>query len=383
MKLRVLPVLAIFASVLFSCDLFTDGPGKDDPEVENFHVFSITPDAVTVPARGGEFEITVVSTQSEFDITIVDNWITEITRSGDRMKGETFRFSASANEGESARTGIVSVCTNEGVCVPVVITQPSSASSTGSKSFVHRNIGFRFTATWCGWCPYMDEAFHTVADDSSASFDFVTFHASAGYPLYLSDGANLSSYYKVQGYPTGVLNGWKEIQNYSTTSVTVTNIKNAITEFEGAFPCEAGIGISSTLNGNALEITATVDAVPGDYLISAFLLESGIVEAQARYFTTGGGETVSDFVHDNVARKTITSSPRGVAFEATQEEKVFEWVVLLNSAWSKTNLSIAVLVLKPYGTLSGNKTNTAYPDNYVVNAVIVPAGTTKEIEYAQ
>ena len=377
MKLRVLPALAIFASLLFSCDLLTDGPENEEEE------FSITPEVVTVPAEGGEFEITVVSTQSEFDITIVDNWITEITRSGDRMKGETFRFSASANEGESTRTGIVSVCTNEGVCVPVVITQPSSTSSTGNKSFVHRNIGFRFTATWCGWCPYMDEAFHTVADDPSASFDFVTFHASTGYPLYLADGANLASYYQVQGYPTGVLNGWMEIQNYSTTSVTVTNIKNAITEFDGKFPCEAGIGISSTLDGNRLDIQATVDAVPGDYLISAFLLESGIVEAQTKYYTSGGGGTINDFVHDNVARKTITSSPRGVAFEATQEEKVFEWVVLLNSAWSKTNLSIAVLVLKSYGTLSENKTNTAYPDNYVVNSVIVPVGTTQEIEYAE
>lgn len=381
MKFSVLPLLAMAASLLFSCDFFTEGPGND---VNDVPVFSITPDSVTVPAEGGEFEFTVVSTQSDYDVTIVDSWIAQISHSGDRKSGETFRFSASANEGTSARNGIVSVCTTDGVCVPVSVSQPA-ASSPGeeSKPFAHRNIGFRFTATWCGWCPYMDEAFHTMAEDESARFDFITFHASAGYPLYLQDGATLADYYGVRGFPTGVLNGWKEVDNYTAVSYTVQNIKEALTQFEGSLSCDAGIGLSSELETNLLSIKATVKAAPGDYLVSAFLLESGIVEPQAYFYTSGGGETRTDFVHDNVARKTLSKSPFGDAFTATGEESVFEWEVLVSSAWSKANLSVAVLVLRSYGADSAKKVSSTYPDNYVVNAVVAPVGTTKDIEYVQ
>lgn len=387
MKLRVLPALAMAASLLFSCDFFTDGPENGGEEIVD--VFSITPESVTVPAEGGEFEFTVVSTKSEYEITIVNDWITRLSRSGDRMKGETFRFNASANEGESARSGVVSVCTNDGVCVPVMVSQAAKASSgeEESKPFVHNNIGFRFTATWCGWCPYMDEAFHAAAEDKSVRFDFITFHASAGYPLYLSDGANLASKYNVEGYPTGVLNGWKNIDNYADISYTVARLKDAISQFDGSFTCDAGIGVSSELDINMLSIKATVKAIPGDYLLSAFLMESGIVEPQTYFYYDDGGtirsKTLSDFVHDNVARKTLSKSPSGDAFTATEEETVFEWDVIVNSAWAKENLSVAVLVLRPYGADSANKADSTFPDNYVVNSVIVPVGTTKEIEYAE
>ena len=385
MKLRVLPALAMAASLLFSCDFFTDGPENGGEEIVD--VFSITPESVTVPAEGGEFEFTVVSTKLEYEITIVNDWITRLSRSGDRMKGETFRFNASANEGESARSGVVSVCTNDGVCVPVMVSQAAKASSgeEESKPFVHNNIGFRFTGTWCGWCPYMDEVFHTIAADESMRFNYVAFHNSDA--MAIADGSKLETIYKVTGFPTGVLNGLKNIDNYADISYTVARLKDAISQFEGAFTCDAGIGVGSELDINLLSIKATVKAVPGDYMLSAFLLESGIVEPQAYYYYDDGGTTISktlsDFLHDNVARKTLSKSPSGDAFTATEEETVFEWEVILNSAWSKENLSVAVVVLRPYGADSANKADSTFPDNFVVNSVIVPVGTTKEIEYAE
>lgn len=377
MKVSVLSILLAVSALAVSCDLLqTDRGGEENGPKEP--VFSIDRRSVDVPAAGGNFELTVISDPVEYEITIVDDWISEVSRSGDRTTGETIVFAASANQ-SGARTGIVSVCTREGTCIPVSVNQ----AAAGSRAFVRNNIGFRFTATWCGWCPYMDEAFHTVASDQSSRFNYITFHASAGYPLYLVDGVAIANLYSVQGFPTGVLNGWKEIKNYSTVSVTVGNIGNAISDFSEKFPCEAGIGISSTLEGNRLDVKVNVEAVPGEYLLSAFLLESGIVEAQTYFLTTGGSQTLSDFEHDNVARKTISSSYPGDAFTATDEEFVFERTVLLNSAWNKQNLSLAVLVLKPYGTLSANKAMPEYPDNYVVNSLIVPVGTTNSIQYEE
>ena len=340
-------------------------------------VFSIDRNSVDVPGAGGEFEICVISDVVEYEITIVDDWITEISREGDRVTGETIHFQAAPNDRNAERSGVVSVCTKDGSCIPVMVNQAAS----GIPTFVHTNIGFRFTATWCGYCPYMDEAFHKLADDSSVIFDYITFHASQGYPLYLADGANLANYYVVQGYPTGVVNGWKELNNYLDTDYTANNAKNDIAKFESHFPCVAGISVNSTISGETLNLKATVMAPGGDYLVSAFLLESGIVATQTYYPASGGSTKLTDFVHDNVARKTITKSPRGDAFTMTEATQQFEWNVDLSSEWVKENLSVAVLVMRPYGSYAEFKSANNYPDNYVVNAVVAPAGSSKEMQY--
>ena len=54
----------------------------------------------------------------------------------------------------------------------------------------------------------------------------------------------------------------------------------------------------------------------------------------------------------------------------------------LDSSWKTGNLSVAVLVMRPYNDLTGTKAKKSYPDYYIVNSVIVPLGTTKVMEYA-
>ena len=339
-------------------------------------VFSIDKKSFDVPAAGGEFEFTVISDTQEYDITLVEDWITVVSRQGDRHTGEVIRLAASGNMYE-ARTGVVSVCTKDGSCVPVMVNQE------GWPRFVHQNIGYRFTATWCGYCPYMDEAFHKVAQDPANRFGFITFHASSGYPLYLGASATLANYYKVEGYPTGVLNGWKEINNYTDTDYNASNIAGFIKDFEEAFPCIAGISVNTSVDGSTLSAEATVTAFPGDYLVSAFVLESGIVEAQTFYPTTGGSKKLSDFVHDNVARSVLSTSAKGDSFTVGTEPVTLSWSKEISSAWVPENLSVAVVLMRPYGDLADKKDKKAYPKNYVVNSVIVPAGSSKEMEYAQ
>ena len=374
MKLRVLPVLAMAASLLFSCDPTETGLGKDKEPV-----FSITPKTIDIQAESCVFGITIISTVEEYEVTIVGDWISEFIRLGDRKKGETIRFQASANDSYEERSGIVSICTSGGSCVPVTIRQAGK-----TPKFVHHNMGYRFTGTWCGWCPYMDEAFHTVAGDASKRFDYIAFHA--GDAMEISAGSKLFTYYKAQGYPTCVLNGWKEIENDTDISSIANTIKTSIGDFEKDFTSDAGIGITSSLTDDQLSIKATVRAAEGEYLISAFLLESGIVESQAHYYLNGNGgvssEKLKDFVHDNVARKLLSKDATGDAFTATKEESVFEWDVTLNSSWNKDKLSVAVIVLRSYGAESAKKAQSNYPDTYMVNSLIVPVGTTKELEYA-
>lgn len=328
----------------------------------NPETFIITPNQVSIDSQEQDFQITVVSHSYEYDITIVDDWISEVSRSGEALTGQTITFHATSNtnlEGNS-RSGVISVCTKEGNCYPVMVEQ--------SGGFSRKVLGMRFTATWCGYCPYMDEAFHSAAEQSQ-DFIYVTFHASSGYPLYFKDSEPLVSAYHIDGYPTGVLGGWKTINNSTNTSTTTKSILNAINSFNSKFPVSAAVSASATLNGGTISVDASVAApVTDDLKIVALVLESGIVKAQAYYPTSGGSKTLNDFVHDYVARKTLTGSILGDAFTGGKQ---FHWETSLDSSWNKDNLSVLVWLYKDYGDLASEKAKKNYPDNYIVNACCV------------
>ena len=339
-------------------------------------VFSITPKSVDVPAVDAEFEITVISDAYDYDITLVDEWIHLTSRKGDRTTGEILHFKADSHE-SGPRTGIVSICTKDGSCIPVVVNQ------AGCQQYAHMNIGYRFTATWCGYCPYMDETFHKVAENESNHFNFVTFHASKGYPLYIAESETLCSVYNVGGFPTGVLNGWKELSNYTDIDYSASKVVSDIEEFNKQFFCGTGISVSTSVSGDKLNVEASVKSIPGEHRIAAFVLESGIVETQTYYPTSGGSQKLKDFVHDNVARKVLTDSPAGDIFTAGDSASSFTWSTDVSSSWVASNLSVAVVVMRPYNDFTGAKGTRSYPGYYIANSVIVPAGGSKEMQYAQ
>ena len=329
-------------------------------------VFSITPSQISLGPEGGQFSIEVVSDAVPYDITVVDDWISRVSQEGDRYNGETIVFEAKTNSSGPARTGIVSVCTDNGSCIPVTVTQEGGS---------HHHTAFRFTATWCGYCPYMDEAFHEVARQSRY-FDYVTFHDSAGYPLYFADAAPFNSAYNITGFPTGVLNGWKEINNTSSSSATAKNIISAMDKFDEEFPCLVKITFSSSIQNGEVQVDAEItSSMAGDLKVVALLLESGIIETQTYYTPSGGTQKVSDFSHDNVARKLLSSSIFGDNCTAEADKAVpFHWTASLDSDWDTNNLSVYVGVFRSYNDLSGAKASKNYPDSYIENSRLSPVG---------
>ena len=338
----------------------TEDPNNNEENKED--VFTIQPTSISLDAVESDFQITVVSSGKEYDVTIVDSWLTEVSRSGKPATGETIVFHATENLSENAasRSGVISVCTKDGNCYPVMVEQAGA--------FPRKVLGMRFTATWCGYCPYMDEAFH-LTKEASADFIYVTFHASKGYPLYFSDSDALASAYRIQGYPTGVVGGWQEIQNYTNTQYTSNNIISTIESFEKKLPASAFINASAKIDGDKLSVNAKVNTTEsGEYKVVAVVLESGIVEAQSYYPTSGGSTTLSDFVHDNIARKTLTGSILG---DDLAENGELKWETSLDSSWNKDNLSVAIWVLRPYGKYRPYKAISAYPNEFITNACIV------------
>lgn len=354
-------------------------------KAEGEPVFSLSEKSFEMGAEGGQFAFAVVSDAADYDVTLPGDWIKLVSRMGNRYTGETLTFAVEPNLDKAARSGVVSICTKDGSCYPVNVKQ---AAFTG-KLFARNHVAYRFTAVWCGWCPYMDAAFQAARAESDINFDFVTLHASEGYPLYFAGSDELSNTYKIKGFPSGVIDGWKAFDNNTDKKSAVKQIKRALSDFDKNFQCVAGISVNSEVRDDAVWVNASVSSlVNEDLTVVAFVLENGIVAEQAYYKDDGTGKTVStsvpDFVHDNVARAALTKNPDGDVFHAdNRNPSTFSWFVNLDKAWNPDKLSVAVLVLRDYGRQADKKNVKNYPDNYVVNSTIAPVGTTVELKYAK
>ena len=366
MKLpRIFAALAAL-TVVFACtDLLPKqdtGQDTDEQTEEKPDTFTIDPASISLECTESEFKITVVSSSKEYDITIVDEWITEVSRSGKPATGETIVFHATENLSADAapRSGVISVCTKDGNCYPVTVQQAGA--------FTSKVLAMRFTATWCGYCPYMDEAFHKTAE-SNPDFIYVTFHASKGYPLYFADSDALVDAYNISGYPTGVVAGWKQVSNYTDTDYTAGNISSTMESFRSHFPAAAIINATASASDGKISVDAKISHnMEGTFKVVALVLESGIVQAQTYYPTSGGSKTLSDFVHDNVARKTLTGSILG---DDLPENGELHWETDIDSSWNRDNLSVLIWTFKNYGNLRPFKETPSYPNEFISNACII------------
>ena len=241
--------------------------------------------------------------------------------------------------------------------------------------FRHQSLLMRFTATWCGWCPRMNKSVATAQENYPGKIQHLAIHGS-GSSLYFSSSTPLLNQYKVSGFPTGICDGRIEISNQSIT-VTARNIVNAAKETESTYGTVSGAKIATTLNGNNLDVNMRLYLkAAGDYLVSVFIVEDGIIAEQSDY-EEGDHES---YVHDNVARKVLTAA-RGTAFTQTEDfsTKDFNWSVTLNSNWNASNLRILAYVQAPYGDRT--KISSAnYGDYYIDNCFTVKAGETLNLE---
>ena len=326
-----------------------------------------SPDEVTLDGMGGVFGIDVTGTMEyHFDVSSTA-WLREVSTSGDARFGRRHAFMAERNDGEE-RTGLISICYGTN-CFPILVTQGSSA---GMKAITHHSLGMRFTATWCGWCPYMNESFTKAKDLLGDRFDYVNLHA---YDSELAFGGTttLSNLYQISGYPTGIIDGRNEIENSTNTDSVAQTIASAVDQQESYYPAQTAVGLNSSLDGRKLTVQADVFArYPGTYKLTVFLLESGVVNYQ-----NGGG---NNYVHNKIARMSLTDY-RGDAVEITEEngKKTVEYPVTVPDTYVLGNMTVLAYVQRSFGDLpviqSGN-----YGEWFVDNCRSAELGATAALE---
>lgn len=344
---------------------------KDVDEGAEFdRYFEFSPSTIEVEPVGGLFTMNIRSTV-DFHVQINDDWIKQVSVTGDPRLGATVTFSAEMNNGEE-RSSVMIVCDDKN-CYPVVVTQGDGSKL---KKVTHHSLGMRFTATWCGYCPIMSKTFHLAKDNLGDKFEYICMYATDG-DYGFSDMNTLASQYKIGGYPTGIIDGRFEVENYSS-EYAAGLIASAVEETETNYPAATAIGLETILSGQNLMVHADVFANCAEtYKLTVILMENGIIGYQADY-TEGNHQ---DFQHDRVARKTLTSSISGDSFSISEagETKSFTFTCTVPASYNKNNLMVLAYVQRKFGNRPVIQSGS-YGDWYVDNCRVAAVGTTAPLE---
>lgn len=325
---------------------------------------------------GGTFAVAVTA-DVEYDFEISVDWIkASETKAGDEYRHE---FVVNPNAG-GERKGVITFHAGEISSTFTVTQRPVGTSEDDWKvdSFIHRSLAMRFTADWCGYCPYMAAAFESAKIQLNGGLEMVSIHTD-GSSYDFSDAKTLTKRFGASTLPTGVIDSRARVANQAQTEITASKAMAVAQETKDSYPVTTGIACRSSIDGDQLTLDLDLYIKEADtYRVVVLVLEDGIVGYQ-----NNGGD---DYVHNDVARLALTSM-NGDKVEAASDFQVVNktYTGTVKPSWNKENLELLIYVEKPYGArekVAGvpSVTYGDYGDTYVDNCRIVKVGTEASLE---
>ncbi len=326
--------------------------------------FALSANSFEVGYGKSTFEITVTSSIG-YEIKPQVDWIKEVATRTVGVK--VHKFEVSANTSDQAREGIIVVCNDNQVCIPVVVKQkgvPAEGDEWMTKDFYHRSIAMRFTADWCGWCPIMATAFKEAQKTLPDKLEVLSVHADGA--LKCDASISLSNNYSINSFPTGLIDGRTIIGN-DDVAILVSRVSSIVKETEERYSTITGASWNSAISGNKISLDLKVYLKKaGSYKVTALLVEDNFTAYQADY--TNGSS--NNYLHRDVVRGSF-SNVLGDAVATTEDGQVktFNYSLDIPSVCNKDNLRIVVYV-------QAQDANGSY---YVNNAASAAAGTTQQL----
>ena len=215
------------------------------------------------------------------------------------------------------------------------------------RPFHHKSLFMRFTADWCGYCPNMAKAAALAQEQHPGKLEIVSIHGG-GSAYEFSQYSALTDQYHITGYPTGIVDGRREVNNYAYAT-TAQYIGQYMSETETNYPVSSAIGYTSSLNGRKLSLDVNLFLKEAaDYKVTVLLLESGIIGPQ--YDNYEGYHAA--YHHDQVARMALTQAT-GDRFTVEDEydRQDLHYSVDIPSSYELSNMTVLVYVQRAFGNL--------------------------------
>ena len=156
----------------------------------------------TVSCLGGNM-ILKVNADVDYECTIDADWIKAADSKAASVRQH--QFNVEPNTGDQ-RTAVVSFHYGAMTKTVTVIQRAvgTEADDWQLGEFAHRSLAMRFTADWCGYCPYMAVAFKNAKSQMGDRLELVSLHG--GKSRYEFSGtATLERRFKASSYPTGIV----------------------------------------------------------------------------------------------------------------------------------------------------------------------------------
>lgn len=343
-------------------------------------VFEVSPSSFDLNGTYSEITVSVTTNQSYY-ISSLPDWITEISVE-ETSSGYDHMFAVEANQEPSSRKGTIVFCNELMNCVPVTVVQeaaPAEDEEWMYKDFWHRSFIMKFTGTWCGYCPTMDDAIFSAVSLNPDKFEVAAMHVGDEYePRNVYDYVNKFS---VSNYPSAFEDSRVYVPNYIPSSYTSYLFEELLKEQEDNYPAVTGISFTSSSSGSTVTADVKMYAKKADkYKVTVLLIEDGVTGYQ-----NGGGDA---YVHDNVVR-LVMSSTSGDTADVAHDNSVWSntYTGQMPAGCNSSNLRILVYVEKPYG--SNSKVQSVpdveygnYGGYYVDNSRSEKVGVTAELQFA-
>lgn len=281
-------------------------------------------------------------------------------------------FSLSTNEEPDSREVVMSIG-DQNISILQV-----GAFNDWNRDFYRRSVMQRFTATWCGYCPAMGEAFDQTEEEIPGRYVPINMHPSnSDASLAWSETGYFEQLYSISGYPTAVVNGVACLYNELTVAVIAKKMAALAEEAVEDFPSATNIMAFSSLEDGVINLNVFVAMKEkNDYRINIVLLEDGIETSQSGYTGT--------YRHEHIARGLLTDEGGDpVECDGSQSVTLLTYSYGLPSeAVDPGNLSLAVYITEP-GSAEGYLPGVVYMDSglFADNAAILPVNGSVDYKF--
>lgn len=260
-----------------------------------------------VSKAGGETSFTFIGNMN-VDVVSETEWITVTSLEADstllednttwsRCRTFTVTLNIEANDGE-VREGTISVKSTDGqISESFTVSQMGSFSADFSKTFLRRSLFVRYTGTWCGNCPIMNQALHNARDQYPEHIVQMNLYQNSQ-DLTYPDLDPYFEHFGISYLPTAIVNYYAMVANHTLDNSTERFVSLA-KEATDMLPSNTMLGGCASLSGDEITVEVSIASKnAGDYYLSAFILEDGIIREQEGHS--------GDYEHSNIMRAAMT-----------------------------------------------------------------------------